>query len=169
MMDFGKCSGLDGCRCCLRTWCALQTVGKLASRIALCLMGKVRANYRPSVDHADTVVVINSYAVQFSGKKWDYKTYKHYSGYQGGLKQTPAKELHKRKPIEVLRKAVFGMLPSNRTRDARMERLKIYPGPVHPHTAQFVGATGPVAAPAGPPQLHPAMTTPRAPVTPSSA
>merc|ERR1712071_653618 len=97
-----------------RTWHLIdasdQTVGRLATTIASLLKGKHKPTYRPNGDCGDYVVVINSEKVQFSGKKWGDKYYRWHTGYPGGLKERKASDMLERKPTEILRKAVLGML-----------------------------------------------------------
>ncbi|SMO77886.1 LSU ribosomal protein L13P [Balnearium lithotrophicum] len=113
-----------------------KTLGRLASEIAKILMGKHKPTYTPHVDGGDFVVVVNAEKVFVTGKKLDKKVYYWHTGYPGGLKQATLKELLQKKPEEVIRLAVRGMLPKNKLRDRRMKRLKVYAGPEHPHKAQ---------------------------------
>ncbi len=113
-----------------------KTLGRLASEIAKILMGKHKPTYTPHVDGGDFVVVVNAEKVFVTGKKLDKKVYYWHTGYPGGLKQTTLRELLQKKPEEVIRLAVRGMLPKNKLRDRRMKRLKVYAGPEHPHKAQ---------------------------------
>lgn len=100
-----------------------QSIGRLATQIASLLRGKHKANYSPQVDNGDFVIVTNIDKVKFTGKKLEKKEYYHYSGYPGGLKTTKLKELFKNNPQEVLRKAVYNMLPKNRLRQHMIKRL----------------------------------------------
>ncbi len=102
-----------------------QTLGRMATRIATLLIGKHKPGYAPHVDGGDIVEVTNAAKVRVTGKKADQKVYKHYTGYQGGLKETPYARLMAQKPTEVVRKAVLNMLPHNKLRAPRMKRLKI--------------------------------------------
>jgi large subunit ribosomal protein L13 len=113
-----------------------KTLGRLASEIAKILMGKHKPTYTPHVDGGDFVVVVNAEKVFVTGKKLDKKVYYWHTGYPGGLKQATLRELLQKKPEEVIRLAVRGMLPKNKLRDRRMKRLKVYAGPEHPHKAQ---------------------------------
>ncbi|KAH7618828.1 putative 50S ribosomal protein L13 [Nannochloris sp. 'desiccata'] len=108
-----------------------QVVGRLASQIARVLMGKDKPTFSPWKDDGDVVVVVNAQDVEFTGRKWDRKVYRWHTGYPGGLKQRTAKEQHERKPGEVLRAAVMGMLPKNNLRRSMARKLRIYPGPEH--------------------------------------
>ncbi|KAG7350993.1 50S ribosomal protein L13 [Nitzschia inconspicua] len=115
-----------------------QTVGRLAGQVAQILRGKHKPTFQPNKDMGDYVVVINAEKVHFSGKKWNQKLYRWHTGYPGGLKERPAKDMLERKPEEVLKKAILGMLKRNNLRHQSIEpRLRIYAGPSHPHTAQL--------------------------------
>jgi large subunit ribosomal protein L13 len=113
-----------------------KTLGRLATRIAETLRGKGKAQYTPHVDTGDFVVVVNAEKVAVTGKKLDEKVYYRHSGYPGGLKQRTLRAQLERRPTEVLRKAVKGMLPRNRLARQQITKLKIYAGPAHPHEAQ---------------------------------
>jgi large subunit ribosomal protein L13 len=113
-----------------------KTLGRLASEIAKILMGKHKPTYTPHVDNGDFVVVVNAEKIHVTGKKLEKKVYYWHTGYPGGLKSATLKELLQKKPTEVIRLAVRGMLPKNKLRDRRMKRLKVYAGPEHPHKAQ---------------------------------
>merc|ERR1719401_578438 len=132
-----------------RTWhlvdAASQTVGRLATTIAPLLKGKHKPTYRPDGDCGDFVVVVNADKVHFSGKKWDDKIYRWHTGYPGGLKERPAKDMLERKPTQILRKAILGMLNRNNLRHGFMEpRLHIFTGSEHRHTAQLPEGTKPL-------------------------
>jgi large subunit ribosomal protein L13 len=113
-----------------------QTLGRLATRIADVLRGKDTPQYTPHVDTGAFVVVVNAERIHVTGKKLDEKLYYRHSGYPGGLRSRPLREQLERRPTEVLRKAVKGMLPRNRLGRAQLGKLKIYAGPEHPHAAQ---------------------------------
>jgi len=113
-----------------------QTLGRLATRIADTLRGKDKPQYTPHVDTGDYVVVVNAEKVAVTGKKLDDKMYHRHSGYPGGLRSRTLREQLERRPEEVIRKAVKGMLPRNRLSRAQLRKLKIYAGPDHPHEAQ---------------------------------
>jgi large subunit ribosomal protein L13 len=113
-----------------------KTLGRLATQIADTLRGKGKPEYTPHVDTGDFVVVVNAEKIAVTGKKLDDKLYHRHSGYPGGLKSRSLREELERRPTEVLRKAVKGMLPRNRLARAQMRKLKIYAGPEHPHEAQ---------------------------------
>lgn len=113
-----------------------KTVGRLATKIAMILRGKEKPQFTPHADTGDFVVVVNADKVNFTGKKWDQKTYYWHTPYPGGLKTVTAGKLHKEKPEEILRKAVWGMLPKNKWQKRLIQRVKIYSGSEHPHKAQ---------------------------------
>ena len=101
-------------------------LGRLATRIARMLIGKDKANYTPHLDCGDHVVVINAERVKLTGNKIDQKIYRHHSGYPGGLKEIPIRVMLQRRPEEVVREAVLGMLPKNKLRARRAKKLRIY-------------------------------------------
>ena len=113
-----------------------QTLGRLATRIADTLRGKDKAQYTPHVDTGDFVVVVNAEKVLVTGNKLDQKRYYRHSGYPGGLRSRTLREQLERRPTEVIRKAVKGMLPKNRLARRQLTKLKVYAGPDHPHEAQ---------------------------------
>ena len=113
-----------------------KTLGRMASRIATILQGKHRPIYTPHVDTGDYVVVINARKVRLTGKKLEEKTYQRFSGYPGGLKIIPLKEMLEKHPDRVVRLAVRRMLPKTKLGERMLEKLKIYDGTEHPHTAQ---------------------------------
>ncbi|HHT9132090.1 MAG TPA: 50S ribosomal protein L13 [Candidatus Tripitaka californicus] len=113
-----------------------KTLGRMASRIATILQGKHRPIYTPHVDTGDYVVVINARKVRLTGKKLEEKTYQRFSGYPGGLKIIPLKEMLERHPDRVVKLAVRRMLPKTKLGESMLEKLKIYDGTEHPHTAQ---------------------------------
>jgi len=112
-----------------------KVIGRLASDIAVILMGKHRPEYTPNFDTGDFVVVTNIDKLQFSGRKWEQKTYTWYTGYPG-LRSETAGARFKRKPEQVLRDAVRRMLPKNRIGRKMLSKLKMYQGTDHPHQAQ---------------------------------
>jgi large subunit ribosomal protein L13 len=113
-----------------------QTLGRLATRIADTLRGKRKPQYTPHVDTGDFVVVVNAERIAVTGNKLDQKRYYRHSGYPGGLRSRTLREQLDRRPTEVLRVAVKGMLPKNRLARQQLTKLKIYAGPEHPHAAQ---------------------------------
>ena len=118
-----------------------QILGRLATRAAHLLRGKHKTLFTPHVDCGDGVIVINAEKIRLSGAKMDTKTYKRYSGYPGGLKIEPVRRLLNRRPAEVVRRAVTGMLPKNPLGRQVGRRLRVYAGPRHKHAAQ-VKTTG---------------------------
>jgi len=113
-----------------------QVVGRLASKIATILRGKDKPTYTPHVDTGGFVVVINADKVKLTGKKWQEKKYFRYTGYPGGLREITAEKLLQKKPEELIKHAVKGMLPKNRLGRKLFKKLKVYKGDSHPHTAQ---------------------------------
>lgn len=113
-----------------------KILGKIATRIADKLRGKGKPIFSPHMDCGDFVIVVNADKIKLSGKKIDEKLYYTHSGYPGGFKSRPAKELLKTKPTQVLELAVKGMLPRNKLRKGFMQKLKLYAGETHPHEAQ---------------------------------
>jgi large subunit ribosomal protein L13 len=113
-----------------------QTLGRLATLIADTLRGKRKPVFTPHVDTGDFVVVVNAEKIAVTGNKLDQKMYYRHSGYPGGLKSRSLREQLERRPTEVLRVAVKGMLPKNRLARQQLTKLKIYAGPEHPHASQ---------------------------------
>lgn len=113
-----------------------KRLGRLASKIATILQGKHKPIYTPHVDTGDYVVVINAAKVELTGKKWDQKLYQRHSGYIGGLKEIPYRRLIKQRATLPVREAVRRMLPKTILGRRMLRKLKIYPGPTHPHAAQ---------------------------------
>ena len=113
-----------------------KVLGRMASEIAAILRGKVKPTYAPHMDAGDFVVVINAEKVTLTGRKWTQKMYYHHSGYPGGIKGVSADKLRQKHPEDIIRKAVWGMLPKNRLGRKLIKKLKVYAGPEHPHRAQ---------------------------------
>ena len=113
-----------------------KVVGRLAVQIATILRGKHRPDYTPHVDTGDFVIVVNADKVRFTGKKLQTKTYQWYTRYPGGLKVVKARDWMQTHPDRILREAVRRMVPRNPLGRQQMTKLKIYPGPSHPHQAQ---------------------------------
>ena len=113
-----------------------KTLGKIASEVASILRGKKKPIYTPHVDTGDYVIVINAEKVRVTGKKEEQKIYQSHSGYPGGLKETTLRELRAKKPEEIIRHAVKGMMPKGKLGRQMFKKLKVYAGPEHPHTAQ---------------------------------
>jgi len=113
-----------------------QVLGRLATRIALTLRGKHNPAFTPHVDCGGFVVVVNAAKVRLTGKKAGGKVYYRHTGYPGGVRSETAGKLLARRPEEMIRKAVMGMLPPNRLSRQLIQKLKVYAGPEHPHVAQ---------------------------------
>ena len=113
-----------------------QTLGRLASRIARVLEGKHKATYTPNLDSGDHVIVLNAGRIRVTSDKLESKLYTRHSGYPQGLKQETLGHLLERRPEEVIRRAVKGMLPRTRLGAQQIRKLKIYAGSDHPHQAQ---------------------------------
>ncbi len=113
-----------------------KVLGRLASRIAMVLRGKTKPTFTPHMDTGDFVIVVNAAQLRLTGTKLDSKVYYRHSGYTGGLKSTTARHLMQKRPEEVLRHAVRGMLPKNSLGRHLLKKLKIYAGGEHPHQAQ---------------------------------
>ena len=113
-----------------------ETLGRLATRIADTLRGKQKPTYTPHVDTGDFVVVVNAEKIAVTGDKLHEKMYYRHSGYPGGLKKRTLNDMLERRPEEVIRLAVRGMLPKNRLARKQLTKLKVYAGPEHPHEAQ---------------------------------
>ena len=113
-----------------------QTLGRLASRIAVVLRGKHKPIYSPSVDCGDYVIVINAEKIAVTGRRLDQKVYYRHSGYPGGIKQITLRDQLEKHPTRVMHSAVKGMLPKNALGRQMLRKMKVYAGPDHPHTAQ---------------------------------
>ena len=113
-----------------------QTLGRLATQIADALRGKRKPEYTPHCDIGDFVIVVNAEKISVTGRKREQKRYYRHSGYPGGLRSRTLAEMLERRPEEVIRHAVKGMLPRNRLGRAQLRKLKVYAGPDHPHAAQ---------------------------------
>jgi len=113
-----------------------KVLGRLAAGLAKVLRGKHKPTYTPHVDTGDFVVVVNAGKVSLTGRKLKNKLYYHYTGYPGGIKEMSAEKLLAKKPTEMVRMAVKGMLPKNSLGRQMLRKLKVYAGPKHPHEAQ---------------------------------
>ena len=111
-------------------------LGRLATQIASRLRGKHNPMFTPHADTGDWVIVVNADKVTLTGRKWDQKMYHRHSGYIGGLKSITARKLKEKRPEDLIRFAVKGMLPKNRLGRKLFKKLKVYSGPEHPHAAQ---------------------------------
>lgn len=117
-----------------------KVLGRLSVEIANALRGKDKAIFTPNQDCGDFVVVVNAEKITITGQKKDQKLYHRHSGFNGGHKTETQGSLLKRRPTEVLRRAVKGMLPHNRLSERLITKLKIYTGTEHPHEAQLAAA-----------------------------
>jgi len=121
-------------------WCLVDAegivLGRLATQVAARLRGKHNPFFTPHADTGDWVVVVNADKVVLTGRKWEQKTYYHHSGYIGGLKEITAGKLIEKRPEDLVRFAVKGMLPKNRLGRKLFKKLKVYAGDQHPHEAQ---------------------------------
>lgn len=113
-----------------------QILGRMATRIAMILMGKHKPIYTPYVDTGDFVVVINADKIKLTGKKLQQKSYKHYSGYGGGLKLTPMEKMMAKYPEKIITQAVKRMVPPTTLGGQMFSKLKVYKGTDHPHQSQ---------------------------------
>ena len=113
-----------------------KVLGRLSTELAKILRGKNKPTYTPHLDTGDFVIVVNAEKITLTGKKMKDKIYYHHTGYPGGIKEMNAEKLLARKPTEMIRMAVRGMLPKNSLGRQMLRKLKIYAGPKHPHEAQ---------------------------------
>ncbi|MCC8015175.1 MAG: 50S ribosomal protein L13 [Eubacterium sp.] len=113
-----------------------KTLGRLASEVASILKGKKKPIYTPFIDTGDYVIVVNAEKIAVTGKKLNDKVYRHHTGWTGGLKEVTLNEMLAKKPEEVIRLAVKGMLPKNALGKAMLKKLHVYAGPDHKHEAQ---------------------------------
>ena len=113
-----------------------RTLGRLATQIADALRGKRKPDYTPHCDVGDFVIVVNAERIAVTGNKLEEKVYHRHSGYPGGLRTRTLAQMLERRPEEVIRKAVKGMMPRNRLARVQITKLKVYAGPEHPHVAQ---------------------------------
>lgn len=114
-----------------------QTLGRLASAVAHLIRGKHKPSFTPHMDMGDHVVVVNASKIRVTGAKLDDKIYYHHTGYMGGLKERPLREMLEKHPERVIEMAVRGMLPKNKLGRKMLKHLKVYAGPDHPHEAQI--------------------------------
>lgn len=113
-----------------------EILGRLASKVAKLLRGKYKPSFTPHVDCGDNVIIINAEKINLSGKKWDSKTYIHYTGYPGGQRSAVAKDVLAKHPERIVEKSVKGMLPKNKLGAELFRNLKVYVGPAHDQEAQ---------------------------------
>lgn len=111
-------------------------LGKLATEVATRLRGKHKADWHPSIDCGDNIVIINADKVVLTGKKEERKQYIHHTGYPGGLRFKPAAKMRAEHPERIVEDAVFGMIPRNRLKKFILQKLHVYAGSEHPHTGQ---------------------------------
>jgi len=111
-------------------------LGRVASKAAMTLMGKHKPSYTPFLDTGDHVVVINAAKVRLTGRKEEQKIYRRHSGYPGGLTETKARTVRETRPARMVEEAIQGMLPKTKLGKQMYRKLKVYPGPKHPHDAQ---------------------------------
>lgn len=127
----------------VRTWHLVDAKGKILGRlgteIATYLTGKQKPDYSPHMDSGDYVIVINAKDVELTGKKKLQKLYRSHSGFPGGFKEVTFTRMNLEKPTEVIKHAVSGMLPDNRTKRNRLARLKVFPGETHPYKDKLNG------------------------------
>jgi len=114
-----------------------KTLGRLSSVVASILMGKNKPTFTSHIDMGDRVIVVNADKIKVTGNKLEDKKYYRHSGYPGGIREITCGDLLKKRPEEIIKFAVFGMLPKNKLRKVRMNKLKIYRGSSHPHKAQM--------------------------------
>ena len=112
------------------------TLGRLATQVAAILRGKHKPTFSPHLDTGDPVIVVNAAKIKVTGNKLKDKMYVRHSGYPGGFRSENLERLLARRPEEVIRRAVRGMLPRNRLGRKQLTKLKVYAGPDHPHAAQ---------------------------------
>ena len=111
-------------------------LGRLASRVALVLRGKNKPGFTPHVDCGDNVIIVNAEKIRLTGKKMTDRVYTRYTGYPGGQRFTTPAEILAKRPAELIRRSVKGMLPKTRLGDKLINNLYVYAGPEHPHQAQ---------------------------------
>jgi len=113
-----------------------RVLGRLATRIASYLRGEHKPRFTPNADTGDFIIVVNAEKIRLTGNKLEQKVYYHHTGYPGGIKAETAKKRLDRRPEEVIKVAVRGMLPKNRLGRTMLKKLKVYRGPEHPHHSQ---------------------------------
>ena len=114
-----------------------KVLGRAATKIAMTLRGKTKATYTPNIDMGDFVVVINAAKLKLTGKKMDDKIYNFFSGFVGGMRYVPAREVLAKQPEHMVEQAVAGMLPKSPLGRRMIKKLKVYSGSEHPHAAQL--------------------------------
>ena len=125
----------------VRDWYVIDaegmTLGRLATKVATVLRGKHKPTYTPHIDGGDNVIVVNAGKVNLTGNKLEDKIYYNHSGYTGGLRERTAKEMIEKYPVEMIERAVKGMLPKGRLGRQMYKKLFVYAGSEHPHAAQM--------------------------------
>jgi large subunit ribosomal protein L13 len=123
-----------------RNWFVMDAdgvvLGRLATKVAMMLMGKHKPTYTPFLDTGDHVVIVNADKVRLTGRKEDDKLYRTHSGYPGGLKEIQARKMRQKRPERMLELAIQGMLPKTKLGKQMYRKLNVYAGPKHPHQAQ---------------------------------
>jgi len=123
-----------------RGWYVLDAqdvvLGRLATKVAMMLMGKHKPTYTPFIDTGDHIVIVNAEKVRLTGHKEDDKMYRHHTGYPGGLKERTARKMRQVRPQRMIELAVQGMLPKSKLGKQMYRKLNVYAGPKHPHQAQ---------------------------------
>jgi large subunit ribosomal protein L13 len=113
-----------------------EILGRLASKVAQVVRGKHKVNYTPHVDCGDNVIIINAEKIELTGNKWDQKYYIRHTGHPGGQRFVSVKQMLAKRPTDIIRKAVKGMLPKTKLGDVLLGNVFIYAGSEHPHQAQ---------------------------------
>jgi large subunit ribosomal protein L13 len=113
-----------------------KPLGRVASKAASIIRGKTKPIYTPHVDTGDNVIIINAAKVKLTGQKWDDKIYYHHTGWSGGIKSVTAKEILDKRPSDLLKKAIYGMLPKTRLGRTLNNNYRIYDDDQHPHASQ---------------------------------
>jgi len=113
-----------------------RILGRLATQIAMVLMGKHKPSYTPYIDMGDHIIVINAAKVRLTGRKEEQKLYRRHSGYPGGLTETSARKVRETRPQRMVEEAISGMLPKSKLGKQMYRKLQVYAGPKHPHDAQ---------------------------------
>lgn len=113
-----------------------KTLGRFSSEIAKILRGKHKTSFTPNIDNGDGVIVINAEKVRVTGAKEATKIYRHYTGFIGGMKEIPFRDMLAKKPTEIIWRAVKGMMPKSRLGKQQLRKLRVFAGEKHPHDAQ---------------------------------
>ena len=113
-----------------------QVLGRLATKVASIIRGKTKPAFTPHVDCGDNVIIINASKIKLTGAKWDQKIYYHHTGFPGGIKSATAKEIREKRPSNLLKKAIQGMLPKNRLGRVLASNFRVYDDDQHLHTGQ---------------------------------